>query len=66
MAVSIIRLLKDYIMTPLLDVLYPPLCHHCDTLLTGKWRIICQNCWQQIPSFKGVLDQSRLGLHQRS
>ncbi len=58
MTSSIIYLLKEYIFTPLTDVLYPPLCHHCDQLLTEDRQIICQTCWERIPPFEGDLDQS--------
>ncbi len=58
MKLSIIEILRDYLLTPLTDVLYPPLCHYCDQLLPENRRIICQACWEQIPPFQGKLDKS--------
>lgn len=58
-----LRFLKDYLLVPVIDVLYPPLCHHCDQLLPPHRHIICQSCWEQIPSFQGDIDQT---LRERS
>jgi len=55
---SIITLLRDFLLIPLTDVLYPPLCQYCDQLLPVNRRIICQTCWEKIPPFQGELDKS--------
>jgi len=57
---SLNRLIKEYVMIPLIDTLYPPLCHHCNKLLPRGRQIICQNCWKEIPPFSGELDESLL------
>jgi competence protein ComFC len=55
---SIKTIIRDFLLTPLTDVLYPPLCHYCDQLLPVQRRIICRACWENIPPFQGILDKS--------
>jgi competence protein ComFC len=50
--------LQRHFIDPLIDVLFPPLCYICYSLLPPHRKIICQVCWEKIPPFKGNLDNS--------
>ena len=50
--------LQKHFFDPLIDVLFPPLCYICYSLLPPHQKIICQDCWEKIPLFKGNLDNS--------
>jgi len=50
--------LQKNFIDPLIDVLFPPLCYICNSLLPSHRKIICQVCWEKIPLFKGNLDKS--------
>lgn len=41
-----------------MNTLFPPICYICDYYLPPNKEIICENCWNEIPSFKGPLDNS--------
>ena len=45
----------------LLDVFYPPVCYHCETLLPAGDKFICPTCRQQISAFNGTLDAALAG-----
>jgi ComF family protein len=52
------KCLKRYILNPVIDVFFPPICYICDCYLPAGQKIICKNCWSEIPAFDGKLDQS--------
>jgi ComF family protein len=47
-----------HIFDPIVDVFFPPICYICDCYLPSNRKIICQNCWSEIPLFEGKPDQS--------
>lgn len=49
---------KRQIFDPIVDVFFPPICYICDCYLHPGHKIICENCWSEIPAFDGKLDQS--------
>ena len=49
---------KRQIFDPIVDVFFPPFCYICDCYLHPGHKIICENCWSEIPAFDGKLDQS--------
>ncbi len=49
---------KKQIFDPIVDVFFPPICYICDCYLHPGHKIICENCWSEIPAFDGKLDQS--------
>ncbi len=58
MSYNYLAKLQQFIVHPLIDVLFPPLCYICQNFLLGNRRIICHSCWQSIPQFDGRLDPS--------
>jgi ComF family protein len=52
------RYLKREFFDPIIDVFFPPICYICDRYLPHDRKIICEQCWSEIPEFDGKLDQS--------
>jgi ComF family protein len=50
--------LQRNFIDPFIDVLFPPLCYICHSLLPPHRKIICHICWERIPLFKGNLEES--------
>lgn len=44
-----IRFIIDYLVHPVFDFFYPPICHLCDASLNEKENLICKSCWSNIP-----------------
>jgi ComF family protein len=42
---SVISLLREFIGTPMLDFIYPPLCFICGSALRANKERICDRCW---------------------
>jgi ComF family protein len=42
--------IAKFILNPLLDFVYPPVCISCDTLLSEGSQKVCKNCWSTVPA----------------
>jgi len=54
----IVNYILGQVINPIIDVFFPPICYSCDCYLTPGYKIICKQCWSEIPEFGGNLDQS--------
>jgi len=52
------KYLKRLSVDPIIDVFFPPICYICDGYLSSGRKIICHNCWSEIPIFDGKPDKS--------
>ena len=60
---NIVHSLKDFLIDPIADVLFPPLCYICQTHLSYGRLIICKKCWDKIPVHSA---QKESDVHQSS
>ena len=47
--------LGSYIIKPLIDLFYPPVCIFCTSYLENKRKIICSACWKKLIKFGPII-----------
>ena len=56
--------LNRYLIKPIEDIFYPPVCFFCNLYLPAKRKIICSSCWKKLPRF-GPVKTSKNNLSTR-
>lgn len=51
---NLLGALRQNVLLPLHDVIYPPLCFTCENLRTNRQARICQDCWKGLTRIDGT------------